>query len=170
MVTAGATKDKIPARRPCDPGGVAVKSGVMASFTEQLRRHSVALISLFIALSGLAYNTWRNEQTEENNNIRTAGIEMLLLLGEFDRTVFHLQFDQGLQLGNARTGWSLVLTIRDLGMLIGEPARESSEELLGIWEANHEGLGERATGNFDNISSAVDVVREDVLDVMSMLD
>ncbi|MBT8078241.1 MAG: hypothetical protein KJO31_06670 [Gammaproteobacteria bacterium] len=157
-------------RRPCDTGGVSVNIASMASFSDQLRRHSVALISLFIALSGLAYNTWRNEQTEENNNIRTAGIEMLLLLGEFDRTVFHLQYDQGLQLGNERTGWSLVLTIRDLGTLIGDPANSSSAELLGTWESNNGALGERSATSFNNISAAVDVVREDVLDLMSMLD
>ena len=87
----------------------------MSNISDQIRRHSVALISLFVALSGLAYNTWRNEQTEENNNIRTAGIELLLLLGEFDRVVFHRQYDNDPVLGNPRTGWSLVLTIRDLG-------------------------------------------------------
>ena len=147
----------------------------MASFTEQLRRHSVALISLFIALSGLAYNTWRNEQTEENNNIRTAGIELLLLLGEFDRTVFHLRYDDHLQLGNERTGWSLALTIRDLGTLIGEPALGSSTELVDVWEANSEQLdGSHPTQlrneSFSRISDSVEVVRADVLDVMSMLD
>ena len=148
----------------------------MASIAEQIRRHSVALISLFVALSGLAYNTWRNEQTEENNNIRTAGIEMLLLLGEFDREVFHLHFDS---LGNARTGWSLVLTIRDLGTLIREPAAESSEGLVGVWQVNWENLGERnerggltaeSQESFNSISNTIEVVRKDVRDVMSALD
>jgi len=142
----------------------------MASITEQLRRHSVALISLFIALSGLAYNTWRNEQTEENNNIRTAGIEILLLLGEFDRVVFHRQYDDDPVLGNPRTGWSLVLTIRDLGTLVGDPANGSSAELVNIWQVNWEGLGGSSTTNSDRISDAVEVVRRDVLHVMSMLD
>jgi hypothetical protein len=50
----------------------------------QLRRHSVALVSLFVAFSSLAYNTWRNEKTEMNRNVRTAGVEMLLQLGELD--------------------------------------------------------------------------------------
>jgi hypothetical protein len=35
------------------------------SVLEQIQRNSVALISLFIAIPGLAYNTWRNELTEE---------------------------------------------------------------------------------------------------------
>ncbi len=142
----------------------------MASFRKQLRRHSVALISLFIALSGLAYNTWRNEQTEENNNIRTAGIELLLLLGEFDRVVFHRQYDNDPVLGNPRTGWSLVLTIRDLGTLMGDPAASSSQRLVQVWQANWEGLGSQSTRNSDTISDAVEQTRSDVLHTMSMLD
>jgi hypothetical protein len=49
--------------------------------SEQLRRHSVALISLVVAVSSLAYNTWRNERTEANRKIRVAGLELLLQLG-----------------------------------------------------------------------------------------
>lgn len=135
----------------------------------------MALISLFIALSGLAYNTWRNEQTEENNNIRTAGIELLLLLGEFDRTVFHLRWDDKLQLGNERTGWSLALTIRDLGTLMGDPARGSATALVEVWQANNDKLGGGnplavRNASFSSISDSVEVVRADVLEVMSMLD
>lgn len=142
----------------------------MATFKDQLRRHSVALISLFIALSGLAYNTWRNEQTEENNNVRTAGIELLLLLGEFDRVVFYRHYDKDPVLGSPRLGWSLALTIRDLGTLMGEPATGSSVQLVETWQANWDKLGGDTTTNADNISDAVEKVRGDVLDVMSMLD
>lgn len=39
----------------------------------QLRENSVALTSLLLVVIGLAYNTWRNEQTEFNDNIRAAG-------------------------------------------------------------------------------------------------
>ena len=37
---------------------------------DQLRRNSVALISLAVALLALGYNTWRNETTERQRNIR----------------------------------------------------------------------------------------------------
>ncbi|MBF8293263.1 MAG: hypothetical protein HW392_2090 [Steroidobacteraceae bacterium] len=45
----------------------------MPDMREQLRNNLVALISLVIALSALGYNTWRNELTERNRNIRAAG-------------------------------------------------------------------------------------------------
>ena len=47
----------------------------MRSIRQQLRANAVALISLVVALSSLGYNTWRNEQTEENRSIRVAGFE-----------------------------------------------------------------------------------------------
>ena len=49
---------------------------------KQLKQHSVALISLVIALSSLGYNTWRNETTEEQRNIRHASFRVLECLGD----------------------------------------------------------------------------------------
>jgi hypothetical protein len=48
----------------------------------QLQHHLVALINLFIAVSSLSYNTWRNEKSEYNRNQRWASFEVLLQLGE----------------------------------------------------------------------------------------
>lgn len=137
--------------------------------SDQLRRHSVALISLFVALSGLAYNTWRNERTEENKNIRTAGIEVLLMLSDLDRVVFYAHYDGDTAAGNPRTGWALVLTIRDLGGLTMEPAITSTQTLVEIWEANWAGLG-NDDEQAEKISDAIEHVRSDVLLVISLLD
>ena len=48
----------------------------MTTIRLQLRNNAVALISLAVALSSLAYNTWRNERTEHNRNVRTATFEV----------------------------------------------------------------------------------------------
>lgn len=48
-------------------------------FKDQLQRNLVAIISLFIAVSSLGYNTWRNDKTEYNRNQRLASLEVLLL-------------------------------------------------------------------------------------------
>lgn len=63
------------------------------SILEQLRRNTVALISLVVAISSLSYNTWRNEATEENRNLRVAAFEILLKLGELQQVVFHSHYD-----------------------------------------------------------------------------
>lgn len=57
------------------------------SVAEQFRRHSVALISLFIAVAGLGYNTWRNEKTEEQRNVRHAAFRVLETLGEMQQII-----------------------------------------------------------------------------------
>jgi len=141
----------------------------MTSFADQVRRNSVALISLAVALSSLAYNTWRNEQTEYNRNIRVAGIELLLKLGELEKVVFFAHYDKGNEEGNPRSGWAHTLTVRDLGALTPEPARTSSENLVDMWQANWSGLG--ATDEAaSEISDSIDTLRSDVLRVLADLD
>ena len=54
----------------------------MATLREQIRSNSVALISLSVALIALSYNTWRNETTESQRNIRQASFRVLVSLGE----------------------------------------------------------------------------------------
>jgi len=86
----------------------------MRSLGDQLRRHSVALISPIVALTALAYNTWRNEETEENRNIRTAGIELLLKLGELEQVVFLSHYDADAVRGSSRHERAAALLQRDL--------------------------------------------------------
>lgn len=52
------------------------------SFRKQLHANAVAIISLVIAISSLGYNTYRNEMSEENRNIRFAAFTILRELGE----------------------------------------------------------------------------------------
>ena len=47
----------------------------MTTVGRQLRDNAVALISLVVALGSLGYNTWRNERTEHNRNVRKFQIE-----------------------------------------------------------------------------------------------
>ncbi len=141
----------------------------MTSFTDQVRRNSVALISLAVALSSLSYNTWRNEQTEYNRNIRVAGIELLLKLGELEKVVFFAHYDMDDEAGNPRAGWAYALTVRDLGSLTPEPARSSSESLVEIWQQNWSGLG-KSDDAAAKISDSIDRTRSEVLEVLAELD
>lgn len=141
----------------------------MNTIKSQISRHSVALISLMIALSSLAYNTWRNEQTEENRNVRTAGIELLLKLGELDRVVFYSHYDRDRERGNPRSGWAYALTIRDLASLMHEPAISSSTALIETWQQNWSGLGSDDLAA-TRISGSIDQARNDVLAVLADLD
>lgn len=136
---------------------------------EQIKRHSVALISLAVAISSLAYNTWRNEQSEVNRNVRTAAIELILKLSELDQVVFLGHYDKDPVNGNPRIGWALVLTIRDLGQIAGEPVTATTIELLETWQSDWDGLGNDQAAA-DRISAAIEQVRADSLLAMEMLD
>ena len=141
----------------------------MNTIISQVGRHSGTLISLIVALSSLAYNTWRNEQTEENRNIRTAGIELLLKLGELDRVVFYSHYDQDQERGSPRSGWAYALTIRDLGSIMHEPASGSPTKLIEIWQQYWSGLGSDDLAA-SSISDSIDQARSDVLLVLAELD
>jgi hypothetical protein len=141
----------------------------MKTLINQLRQHSVALISLAIALSSLGYNTWRNEQTEANRNVRAAGIELMLKLGELDQVVFFNHYEQDMQRGNLRLGWSYVLTIKDLGALMNEPAASSSIDLFDAWNARSSELS--SNGNSQEIISAsIEQLRSHTHIVLAELD
>jgi hypothetical protein len=118
----------------------------MTSFTDQIRRNSVALISLVVALSSLAYNTWRNEQTESNRNVRVAGMQLLLKLGELEKVVFFAHYDKGTQGGNPRAAG-----------------------LVEVWQENWSGLG-ASDEAASKISDSIDTTRNDVLQVLAQLD
>ena len=65
-----------------DSHGLCAQMKPSEKIRKQLQHHLVALISLFIAVSSLSYNTWRNEKSEYNRNQRWASFEVLLLPGE----------------------------------------------------------------------------------------
>lgn len=97
---------------------------------EQLRNHFVAILSLAVALAGLGYNTWRNERTEENRNIRVASCEMLKTVGELQLIVDYARFRKGQRMGDPTLGWGKVLFLRDLAQVVPEPVPERTEQLL----------------------------------------
>lgn len=146
-----------------------MENAVNSTLVSQLRQNAVALTSLALVIIGLAYNTWRNEQTEFNDNIRAAGFEILVKLGEFERVVFHAHYDKDEELGNPRAGWAYVLTIRDMGQLSLEGTRLETENLVSVWQSSWEGLGtERESA--EAISTQVDAVRAAVLEELRGLE
>jgi len=129
---------------------------------KQLRDNRLALISLVVALSALGYNTWRNERTERNRNVRVAGIELLQEIGSLQQIVFYAHFTEGDQRGDPRMGWVDVLTISDLATIMpAEVAREAAE-LRSAWEANADGLVDEDAA-FRHIDGAIEELRQATL-------
>ena len=139
-------------------------------FIDQLRRNRVALISLVVAIVSLSYNTWRNEASEDNRTQRLVSIEVLLKLADLQKVVWHNHYDGDTEdKGNLRTGWTIVLTIRDISTILDSPMPESAEMLWEIWDDNSQKLGE-STAAKDNIIKAIEKCRADTLIVLQALD
>ena len=141
----------------------------MATIREQLRNNAVALTSLFIALSSLGYNTWRNERTEHNRSIRTAAFEILTKLAEFERGVFLAHYDHDKSNGNPRVGWTYVIVIDDLAGVIPGKIGPRADELRKVWAENWEGLGSDSDVAVDRIEAAVVNVRNAALESLRSL-
>jgi hypothetical protein len=139
------------------------------SFQAQLSRHSVAIISLCVALTALGYNTWRNEQTEQNRNTRQAGFEMLLHIGELQRISYLAHYDQDEQGGSPRKGWAEVLVLRDLADLMPASTQAQADGLHEVWGRHWSGLGKKEQ-SVEAIDSAVEKLRADVVGTVAALD
>jgi hypothetical protein len=137
---------------------------------DQLRRNRVALISLAVAIISLSYNTWRNEASEENRTQRLVSIEILLKLADLQQLVWHNHYDGDIEdRGNLRTGWTLVLTIRDISTILGDPMPESGQKLWQVWNENYAELP-NSTAAKDSIITAIERCRLDTLAVLQALE
>jgi hypothetical protein len=134
----------------------------MADMRRQVRDNLIALISVAIAVSALGYNTWRNERTERNRNIRVAGIEMLREIGSLQQIIFYAHYADGDQRGDPRMGWADVLTISDLAALMPADVMRDAATLRATWEADAEGLVEQDDA-FARIDGAIDILRQTTL-------
>lgn len=140
------------------------------SFKEQVRRNLVALISLVIAITSLGYNTWRNEKSEENRTQRVVAIEALLKLGELQQLVYHHHYDHDTQdKGNLRTGWTLVLVVRDITQILDDPLPAASESLRMTWDEHFQTL-EGSDASREAIESGINSLRGDLLVMLKALD
>lgn len=138
----------------------AYHSVIVTSIRQQLRNNAVALISLVVAISSLAYNTWRNERTERNRNVRTAAFEVLMRAGDLERVTFLAQYDHDRNGGSPRAGWTDVLAIRDLAALVPGPVPAQAAELLKVWGENWEGLGKADETAVNRIDETIGKLRE----------
>ena len=141
------------------------------SIREQFRRNAVALISLFIAVTGLLYNTWRNEHSEYNRNQRWASFEILLMLGDMQEFVFLSYYDADkVDESDFRRGWAKVLTIRDLSTVLDSPMSTGAVTLHATWDKNWEGLERRDKASKEAIDAAIASFRADTLMTLRDLD
>ena len=140
------------------------------NFKDQIRRNSVALISLAIAITSLGYNTWRNEASESNRTQRDVAIEVLLQLGQLQKVTWHHHYDKDFEdKGNLRSGWTLVLVIKDISQILEGAVPESATQLHVVWNDHSDQLDDSAKAK-DAIIDAIETVRDDAVELLQTLD
>ena len=105
----------------------------MNTLLQQLHKNLLAVISLIVAVSALGYNTYRNELTEENRNIRSAGFAMLQELSALQLLIDYAHYDKDAVRGNPITGWGYLLFVKDLSYLISPDVKAETGILLEVW-------------------------------------
>jgi hypothetical protein len=157
----------------------------MTTIRQQLRNNAVALISLTVAIVALGYNTWRNETTEEQRNVRHAAFRVLESLGELQEIVdaryYYLPFEPGAaDEGETRIrGYGTMVMVRDLTGLMPPPADASGAALHALWleefsqlhrldESGRHSDGARQAER--GLTEALDGTRQAVLAVLARLD
>lgn len=102
----------------------------------QVKLNVVAIVSVIVALTGLGYNTYRNERTEHNRNTRIAAFEALKTLGETQVIVEYAHFKKDRARGDPVQGVARAQYIRDLSQLLPPPAPQDAERLWVAWRDN----------------------------------
>jgi hypothetical protein len=145
----------------------------MQTIKQQLQRNSVAFISLFIALSSLAYNTWRNETTEDQRNVRHAAFQVIEKLGELQSVVNAMVYSPQRAEDGWIDGWGKVLATETLGSVMPEPIPTESERLKLVWTSQFEALSaepEAAREADRKITAQIEATKMGVLEVLEALD
>jgi hypothetical protein len=135
---------------------------------QQLQANAVALISLVVALSSLGYNTWRNEQTEENRTVRVAAFEVLKNLGELQLIVNLAFFAKDNPMSHPMAGWGRVALISDLSEVLPAPASQRAAQLHQAWLANWQQIHDDEA-SVDRITAEIDRTREEIRSIVRRL-
>ena len=135
---------------------------------EQVQRNLLAIISLVVALTALGYNTYRNELTEHNRNIRSASFIILQELSQLQLIADHAHYDKNETRGNPIDGWGRVLYMRDMSQLVSPEVMAGTEHLIEVWGRDWSALEEDEAAN-ERITAAVNALREKVRTTIASL-
>ena len=130
----------------------------MPRIRQQLRDNLVALVSLLVALSTLAYSAWRHEVTEDNRTLREASFAMLRTAGELQSVVDFAHYEGDPEAGHPIRGWDKVLYLRDLGTIMPADVQTRVSAVQTVWERDWEAL-ETDTAAAERITVSIEALR-----------
>lgn len=123
-----------------------------------------------MAVSSLAYNTYRNELTEENRTVRQAGFEMISELSKLQQYMLVSRYGETENKEDLTVGWSHILTIRDLSLAMPENIHQQAKQLYEVWKQNHEQISASDDSAYKMIDEKIDTTKMQILDEVKRLD
>ncbi len=118
------------------------------SFKQQFQQNLLAILSIAIAISALAYNSWRNEQSEENRNLRAAGFEIMKESAKLQYLVDSITYaTSNEQQDTPIIGWVTVNQIVSLSHLMMPEVKAEAEQLKLVWSENWQALASNQIAN-----------------------
>ena len=141
----------------------------MSTLLQQVNKNLLAIISLVVALSALGYNTYRNELTEENRNVRFAGFSMLMDLAELQQLIDYAHYDKDVVKGNPISGWGHLLYVRDMSYLVSAEVVAETEALIQVWGDEWQTVRDDESSN-QRVTAGINALRERVRYTMESLD
>ena len=135
---------------------------------QQLYKNRLSIISLAVAITALSYNTYRNELSENNRNIRYAGFEVLRELSHLQRLIDQNYHKESGTSGEAISGWEHVNYIYDMSYLVSNEVLQASVALKQSWGENWEKINASAQSNAE-VSQSINQLRNSVRDTITNL-
>ncbi len=138
------------------------------TISHQLKNNFVAIVSLVVAITALTYTAWREELTERNRTLRTAGFEILMHLGELQIIVNQVRYQPEHSLADPYLGWGHISLIGDLSALLPPPVPSTTDKLIKTWASDWDKLktSDEATAH---VSEDIDAARQAVLHIIKTL-
>ena len=141
----------------------------MSMLLQQVHKNLLAIISLVIAITALGYNTYRNEQTEANRNIRFAGFAVLQELSELQLLIDYAHYERDAVRGNPISGWGHLMYIKDMGYLVSAEVVTETEALMKVWGDEWQTVRDDESSN-QRVTAGINDLRERVRHTMASLD
>ena len=141
----------------------------------------VSLVSVLIAVIALFYSGWRNETTEVQRSLRTAGFAMLEVLAKFEAGVFVMAYTpEGERKAEVPyIAWAHAREISATAKLLPDPVPAQGEALFEAWSSGFSAIDGwdpdsresrmQARQQADQISDQIDALRESAVQVIANL-
>ena len=135
---------------------------LMSEWRHALRRQSLAVVSLALAIASLGYTTWRNETTERHRNVREAAFAMLGALGELQQLADTRFYGDDHGEMNRIAVWGRVALLRDLSGLVSPSVDARTAELYRTWSEHAAAFDQGDASAEKAVATAITATRTEV--------